>query len=212
MATRQQFPKVKAARAADVCARFRLDDEARALLADGARPHEFLSALVAAGRYRSAIDFLAHALPPREAVWWGCLALKQASGPVLPPLEAAALKAATEWVLEPTEERRSAAKEPAEAAGMATPSGCLATAVAWTGGSLSPPIPKVPPVPPGPDLPAKGVAGAVLLASVRGEPARIAETQRLLVELGTGVAEGRFVWPSVKPVPAGKTWGRGRSA
>jgi hypothetical protein len=41
----------------------------------------------------------------------------------------------------------------------------------------------------------------ILLAAVKGEPTRIADTQRLFLELGIGVAEGRFVWPEVKQPP-----------
>ncbi len=56
----------------------------------------------------------------------------------------------------------------------------------------------LPPVAPRPFLPAKGVAGAVALAAVKGEPLKIADTQRRFVELGIAVAEGRVVWPEVK--------------
>jgi hypothetical protein len=133
--------------------------------------------------------------------------VKHVSGETLPAVEAAALKASVVWVLDPTEANRSAAKTPAEAAGIETPAGGLATAATWTGGSLTPPLPKVQPVPPGPWLPAKGVMGAVLLASVRGPGAGIEETRRLFVELGIGIAEGRVTWPDVKPKAAGKTWG-----
>ena len=45
-----------------------------------------------------------------------------------------------------------------------------------------------------------------MLAAVKAEPARIVDTQRLFIELGIGVAEGRFVWPDVQPPkPTGKS-------
>lgn len=208
MATPRPMKKVKAALASEVCARFDLREDARPLLSPAATPREFLEALVANRQLASALSFVAHALPPREAVWWGCLCLRHASGPALPPEDAAACKAAAEWVLEPTDERRNAAAAIAEKTGVGTPAGSLATAVAWTGGSLSPPDPKVPVVPPGPWLPAKAVSGSVLLASAKADPVRIADVQRSFVELGFGVAEGRVVWPDVKPKPPRKTWGR----
>jgi hypothetical protein len=198
--------KITAATAADVCKNFELKDDARPLLKGGQTPREFLDVLLAHKKHAAAIDFLAHALPPREAVWWGCLCLQQATRSALPPVEMDAEKAAARWVLDPSEENRKAAQGPGEAAKVGTPAGCLAMAAAWTGGSLAPPIPQVhakappiPPVPPGPFLPARAVAGAVLLAAAKAEPARIVDTQRLFVELGIGVAEGRFVWPDVKP-------------
>lgn len=200
--------KVRAATAAEVCEHFDLDPEAKPLLGPKTSPRELLDTLSAQKQYRSAIRFLAHALPHREAIWWGALCVKQVAGDApLPATEAAALKAAVTWVLDPSDATRNAAKTPAEAAGVETPSGGLATAVTWTGGTLAPPMPKVPPVVPGPYLPAKAVAGAVLLASVRAPGAGIEETQRLLVELGTGVAEGKVTWPDVKPKAVGKTWG-----
>lgn len=200
--------KVRATTAAQVCEHFDLDPEAKPLLSPKTSPRELLDALVEQKQFRTAIRFLAHALPHREAVWWGSLCVKHASGDAaLPAAEASALKAAVSWVLDPSDANRNAARAPAEAAGIETPAGGLATAVTFTGGTLAPPMPKVPPVVPGPYLPAKGVAGAVLLASVKGAGAGIEETQRLFVELGTGVAEGRVTWPDVKPKAAGKTWG-----
>ena len=199
--------KVKAVNAAEVCAHFDLAREAKPLLGPKTSPREFLDALVSSRQFQTAIRFLAHALPPREAIWWGSLCVKHVAGGELAPVEVAALKSAVLWVLAPTEGNRSAAKAPAEAAGVETPAGGLATAVTWTGGSLTPPMPKVQPVPPGPYLPAKGVAGAILLASVKGPGAGIQDTQRLFVDLGIDVAAGRVTWPDVKPKAVGTTWG-----
>jgi hypothetical protein len=188
--------KVQAARAADICQHFDLKEEARPLLQDAPPPRAFLDALLANRQYQSAIAFVAHAVPQREAIWWGCLCLRHVSRAPLPPVEEVAYKAAVQWVLEPTEKNRSAAQAPGEAAGVGTPAGALALAACWTGGSLAPP--NLPAVPPSPFMTAKGVAGAVLLAATRGEPARIADTQRLFVELGIDVAQGRVLWPEVK--------------
>jgi hypothetical protein len=190
-----RWTKVKAARAAEVCPHFNLKEEARPLLRDELSPSAFVAALVAAKQYAAAVDFLAHALPAREAVWWGCICLRHAS-PELPPPEQAACKAAVDWVLAPTDETRQAAQQPGEKAGLATPAGGLALAATWTGGSLAPP--KCPAVPPGPFVPAKAVAGAIKLAAAKGDPTKMADAQRLFVELGVGVAEGRFVWPEVQ--------------
>lgn len=205
MARQAPLRKIKAETAAEVCAHFELDKEERPLLTPGATPRELLDALAAAGKRRAAIRFLAHALPHREAVWWGCLCLKQAFPAGMPGPEEAAVKTAVLWVLEPTEAARKAAADSVEAAGKTTPGGGVAWAVSLTGGSLSPTIPKVPPVPPGPYLPAKALVGAILLASTKTP--NLEDAQRLFVELGTGVAEGRYVWPEGKPEPPKKKWG-----
>lgn len=206
MAASTSLRKVKATTAAEICGRFELAPESKPLLEPKASPREFLDALVSSRHFPTAIRFLAHALPPREAVWWGSLCVKHVSDGALPAPETEALKAAVVWVLEPTEKSRQAAEVPSRASGRQSSAGLLATAVTWTGGTLAPPLPRVPPVLPGPWLPARGVLGAVLLAATRGK-AGVEETQRLFVEVGVGVAEGRVTWPDVKPKTVGKTWG-----
>jgi hypothetical protein len=170
--------------AAEFCARYNAMKEARALLREGMMPAEFLAALMAHRQYSNAIEFLARALSIRAAVWWGCLCLHHACGALLAPPDRDALLAATVWVIWPTEDYRAAAQAPAQAAGAVSAGGALAMAVSVAG--VSGPVPLTP---------AKAVANAVKLATLRGDPARIADTQRLYVELGIGVAEGRFTWP-----------------
>jgi hypothetical protein len=192
----EPLKQVNATKATEVCRQFELKEEARPLLGDGLTPREFLDALLADRQYQAAIPFVAHALPQREAVWWGCLCLRHVSGPGLPPAEEAACKAAVQWVLEPTEERRRQARAPGDAVGVGKPAGALALAASWTGGSLSPP--NLPAVPPSPFMTAKAVAGAVLLAAAKADPPRITDTQRLFVELGIDVAAGRARWPETR--------------
>jgi hypothetical protein len=187
--------KVKTSRVAEVCQHFNLREEARPLLKDKQTPREFLDALLAAKQYRAAIDFLAHALPAREAIWWGCLCVGHVL-PDLPPPEEAARNAAVEWVVDPTEDNRRAAQAPGDAAGLGTPAGGLARAAFWSGGSLTPP--NLPAVAPDPFMPAKAVAGAVLLASTKVKGGKIPDIQRVFVEIGLGVAEGKTVWPEIK--------------
>ena len=190
--------KIKAATAAEVCAAFTLDDEAVPLLKNGMAPRDFLEAVLAGKQYVAAIDFLAHALAPRDSIWWGCLCLQHALGGTLSDADKAACKAAVRWILTPTEENRAAAGAPAEAAGPATPSGGLASAAFQTGGSIAPP--KYPTIPPSPFAPAKAVSISVKLSSTKAERARISETQKLYVEMGVAVAEGRFSSTDIRGV------------
>jgi len=171
--------------AADICARFDANKQALALLREGMAPGEFVQALIAKRQYVNGIDFMAHVLPAREGVWWGCLCVEHVCGANLTEPDRAALLAAASWVLWPTEANRAAAQAPAEAAGRASPAGTLAMAANVVGAAGPVPL-----------SPAKAVANAVKLATTKGDPARIADTQRLFVELGMGVAEGRFTWPS----------------
>jgi uncharacterized protein DUF6931 len=183
--------EIATASAAEICARFQLDQEACSFLRDPMAAREFVEALAAGNLYVPAIDFLAHALPARQAIWWGCLCLQHAMGDKLTAHDKSAAAAAVRWVLQPTEENRAAAKAPAEKAGYSSAAGTLARAANWTGGSLGPP--DMPPLPPGPFMPATAVATAIKFAAVKVEPSKIVGTQRLFVDLGVEVAEGRHL-------------------
>lgn len=135
----QPLTKIQASTAAEVCARFDLAKDAKPLLREGMKPAEFLAALLEQKKHVDAIMFLAHALPPRESVWWGCLCMQHASGGNLLPADKAAARAAAQWVMNPTEENRAAAKAPSEAAPPPSVAGTLARAAHQSGGSVAPP-------------------------------------------------------------------------
>jgi hypothetical protein len=168
--------KISAATAAEICARFNVPTEAKKLLQDGMEPGAFVEALLAKNQDVAAIDFMAHALPQREGIWWGCLCMQHSCGDNLTPVERAAATAAVHWVFQPGDEARAAAKSPAEAAGPSTSAGALAMAASITG----PPALKV-------------VANAVKLASLKTEPVQIAKLQKAFVELGLEIAAGQHL-------------------
>src|SRR5262249_43726957 len=148
-----------------------------------------LEALLRAKQFRPAIQFLAFALPVRDAVWWAALHLLVCRSGNLLKEDARVLEAVARWVLEPDEPRRRAA---AQLVNKETPAGLLASAVALTGGSLRPP--PLPHIPPGPDLPPRGVALAVMRAVTSGPPDKIPEGFRQAVALGMHVARGLYSW------------------
>src|SRR6202166_4505677 len=119
---------IQAATAAEICANFDLAGAAKKLLRDGMTPQEFVTVLVENKRFLEAIDFMAHALPVRETIWWGCLCMQHALGDNLTPVDKAAAMAAVRWIEQPTEENRTAAMAPADAAGPSSPAGTLARA------------------------------------------------------------------------------------
>ena len=154
-------------------------------------PNEFVEALVANKQYVAAIDFIAHALPAREAIWWGCLCLQHATrrGSFASRQGGLQSGGAMGHATNRRESRGCPSPGPRGWAG-------------YSGGSVGrwPPIrqvetllqPNAPPMPPAPFAPAKAVARAVKMATAKADPVKIIDTQRLLVELGIGVAEGRF--------------------
>ena len=177
--------------ASEICARFEPATEALALLRANMEPRDFAQALLEEKQYVVAIDFIAHALPPREAIWWGCLCVQHAYGDRLPPADRAAAIAAVQWVLNPGEPARTAARQPAEAAGPASAAGGLASAAFLTGGNVAPP--KAQPSPPAPFAAAKAVARAVKIASIQSPPVKILDTQRALVEMAVRMADWRHI-------------------
>lgn len=187
----QPVTKIQAATAAEVCANFKLTEEGAQLLRDGLTPQEFVATLLENKRHIDAIEFMAHALPVREGIWWGCLCMQHALGDDLPPPDRTAATAVVQWVMQPTEENRAAARAPADAAPPPSVAGALALAAFQTGGSIAPP--NVPPMPPPPFAASKAIALAVKLASVKAEPAQILNTQRCYIELALEVAEGSSI-------------------
>ena len=116
-------------------------------------------------QYQVGIDFLAYALPVREAIWWGCLYLQHVGGSGTSGAERAANTATVYWVLDPVGNNRVAAKSPARAAGPGTPAGALALAVTQTRETAAMCGRQFKWL--DPDAPAKSVANAIKLASER---------------------------------------------
>jgi hypothetical protein len=181
---------ISAETASEICGRLYLDDAALSLLRPNMGPRDYVDALVEKAQYLAAIDFIAHALPAREAIWWGCLSLQRTCGNKLEPWERRAYRLTVQWVLWPDEANRAATKQPAEVLGPASPAGGLAAAANQTGGSMG--LPDGPPIPPSPFAPARAVAIAIKVASTKCEAAQIIPMQRSLVDLGIAIAEGRF--------------------
>ena len=183
--------KIRAATAAEICAHFDLNDDAKPLLRDGIDPREFVTALLENKKCIDAFHFMAHALPAREALWWGCLCLHHAFGNDLALADRAAATAAVRWVMQPTEDNRMAAKAPADAAPPPSAAGALALATFYTGGNVAPA--GMPAMPPEPFASARAVALAVTLASIKTDPPRIVKMQKAYVELAVQVAEGGLI-------------------
>ena len=173
-----------------------LSAEAKALLGDGIAPREYAEALAAAGLVADAVTFLAHAMPRREAVWWGWACARRAAGDQPRPAIKASLDATERWIAQPTEEHRRAAAAAAERAEFGTSAGCAGLGAFFSGGSIAPP--GLPDALPDEFMTAKAVAGAVSLASVEG-PAAEAETRLAeFLQQGMAVAERINLWTGAR--------------
>src|ERR1041384_735771 len=118
-----------------ICSVAELGPDAMALLRPEQKPPEFVSVLVEKKLYPDAVRFLAHALPKREAVWWGWMSARRAAGENPAPKIKAALEATEKWIAQPTEDNRRAAHVAAQKAEFGTAAGCAALGAFFSGGS-----------------------------------------------------------------------------
>lgn len=143
-------------------------------------PQTYFKDLRKTGRLEDATFFLGMALPRLEAVVWTARTVRDLSeGRDRPKADSDALKASLLWVQDPSDARRRAAFEAANAAGAGSPERLAAMAVFLSGGSLAPD--NVQPVPPPNDVVGRIGAGAILVAA--GQlPDRVGALNRSLDE------------------------------
>lgn len=169
-----------------------LGEEAMALMKPEQHPLEYVDLLMSKSLYPDAVRFVAHALPKREAVWWGWMSARRGSGENPPPKIKAALEATERWIAQPNDENGRLAKAAADTAKIETAAGCAGLAAFFSGESLGPP--DLPAVPPGPYLAAKAVSGAVNLAAMSGEPKQAPEKFKSFVAQGVDVTKRIKLW------------------
>lgn len=182
------YSKIKPVPAAGLAGLLLLSDAACALLAPETLAVPFFAALQEKELLVDAIKFLSAALPRREAVWWACVSARDNLPPNAPAEVSGALQAAEQWVFQPLEETRRAAKIAADASRLQSAAGWAAMAAFWSGGSIA--APGAPTVEPGRQLLPTAVSGAVLLAAVQHEPERAAERHRRFLDAGIDIASG----------------------
>lgn len=184
----EKMDKLRTADRTEVAARATLGAEARAAAAAADSVPGLIATLASGGFLVEAARCFAHALPKREAVWWGCMCALGSAPPDLPDLDRAAREAAETWVRTQTEEARRTAMSLAESLNFQTPEAWAAVGAFWSGPSLSPA--DQPANPPAPHLTGVAIAGSVILASVRGDPSRrLVRLERFLAS-AREIAEG----------------------
>ena len=205
MTTHDDAPAVRPllpAQAQRICARLGLDVERSSLLRPGMTAQDFLAALIEQQHLLDAVTFMAAALPKREAVWWGLVCAREPrDGGALSASDAAALAAALQWVREPTDANRRAAKDAADATEYTTPAGLVALATFFADGSLAPP--DVQPVPPEEHLTAQTVRSAVIAAAVIHAPQHADDHYRAFLQHALDIAQRRLRWDQSAAPAAG---------
>jgi hypothetical protein len=180
--------KLAAADLPTVLQRCDLPPEALALAGGQQDLLGIIHALTAEGFLIEASRVFSHALPKREAVWWACMCAAQSPANLVTEQDTKMREQAEIWVRQQSDEIRRAGMEDAKRAGFKSPESWAAVAAFWGGGSITPL--NAPPVPAPPHLPGVAVAGAVALASVRGEPNRQKQRLALFLQSAHDIAIG----------------------
>lgn len=143
-----------------------------------------LEELDEAGAYLDIITLLSCSLPPRERIWWGCLAARE----LVPDGEKShALAAAEKWVFEPSDDAREAARQAAEISEPTDDTTMAATAVAMCDGKLGPGDLQAYDAPPG--ATSKFVVGLNLLAMGLHEE-QFEDHGQLVIDRALDIARG----------------------
>ncbi|HYD44696.1 MAG TPA: hypothetical protein VEA79_05465 [Phenylobacterium sp.] len=128
-------------------------------------PEAYFERLRQAGRLTDAAFFLGRALPRHETVAWAARTVRDLPDPEAKRQDADALKAALLWVQDPSEPRRRAAYDAANAATNHSAEQMAALAAFFSGGSMAPE--GCDPVQAPMDAAGTFAAGAVVIAAAR---------------------------------------------
>ena len=151
--------------ASSLTQRLALSSDAAAVLAGGGNVRRCLDELLELGLPADALAVVARTLPKRYVVAWACECFKGAlaSLPAATSVDRAGLALAQQWLTDPTEEKRRAALDFAEAGEFGTPGAWIAASAGWNDGSL---LPRgYDPIPPPDHLPAEAAVAALRLAA-----------------------------------------------
>ena len=149
-------------------------------------PLEHLAQLAGQDDPNPAVIFAALALPKRESVWWGCLALRAMGR--LDESTREGLRLAEAWVRNPEETERRAAGEFAESEYFEGAGAWIAFAAFTTSGSMAPAGLQA--VPPDPEISGKCVAMAVMLATADDDAFVRIANMRAAIESARDFATG----------------------
>jgi hypothetical protein len=176
-------------KATEICGQFEPSEDARVLLTETTSTALFLQQLIQKELYIDAINFLAHGLPKREAIWWAFLCAEQAEANNQTPIILEGLDNIQKWVYDPMETNRRLCEKIAEPMAFKTATGWAAMAVFWSGGNIADADATVS-IEPDPYLCAKAVAGAVMLAAVLSEAEKASFHYQHFLSQGVDIANG----------------------
>lgn len=185
--TDRRLIKISGRSPAAVCERFELSEGAQAISPEGLTPEQFLGRLIEGEHFADAANFLAHALPVREAVWWAATSTRAAAAE-MDAKNAQVLSLAERWVREPTDDNRYAAFAAAQEAGLNSPASFVGVAAYMSGKSIAPA--ELEAVPPPEGVTGTMAACAVILSAVTPDPLQATDKYRQFLAKGMEIAAG----------------------
>lgn len=178
---------------AATCAYLEFGDDVNKLASKAKSPDALIDELAAQGKVQDAIRLRAHLLPKRQAVWWGCLCVREELDAPLPTPQVTALEAAEAWVREPDEEHRRDAEKRSEDAKFSGIGATLALSAFWSDGSIAPEGNAE--VRADERLTSQGVAAALITAAYHGDPTKSTERIDNFLAKGKDMADGKIPFP-----------------
>jgi hypothetical protein len=169
----------------DVCDAFPIAEHELGIEPNDTPSLQFLDSVVESGELDRAVGLCAYLLPRREAVWWGCRAVKT----IIPQRtreEDEAIAVAETWVREPEEDRRTTALDYGMRASSRLPTTWLALAAGWSGGTRYAGSGTM--VPTQPHQTAQAVRAAVLIAGCRRSMTEKPDLLRRCIADGIAIA------------------------
>ena len=178
------------------CTYLELADSVVEVADDQQEPEKVIQTLGEKEEYLDAIRLRAFLLPKRDAVWWGCISVRDEIENDLDPAQTAALGAAVQWVTDPTEENRRAAEDASNSVKNQGSGGMLALAAFWSEGSVGPP--SAPHVPADDRLVCQGVSAALITAAYTGDADKAPARLQAFLDKGKLVAAGELPPPQAE--------------
>jgi predicted component of type VI protein secretion system len=175
------------------CTYLEFADDVGVLATRAATSDELIEKLARQEKFQDALRLRAHLLTKRQAVWWGCLCVRDELDQPLPAPQLAPLKAAAAWVGEPDEEHRRTAENEAAAVKFSGIGATLALSAFWSNGSIAPE--GNPEVPADERLTSQGVAAALISAAYHGDPTKATERFHAFLAKGKEIAEKKIALP-----------------
>jgi len=171
-----------------ICKNVDLEKNSVPLLKTGESLSEFIQTLLQHQALKDVIGVIAQALPPREAVYWACLCVKDVLDEKDNPEDARAIKAAEQWLIQPDENNRYLNNQIAEKLEYATAAAWVCNAVFWSGGSITPKGEAK--VEPPEGIFGKAVCGAINLACAHEDEKQTHTNQQRSIKRGVNIAQG----------------------